>query len=74
MNVKGMNTAATLWCSAAVGVLCGSGFPGYAVAGTIAVLGLHLALRPAAVWIDAQVKISPEVETQYRLKVVCPRK
>jgi putative Mg2+ transporter-C (MgtC) family protein len=24
--VKGLNTAATLWCSAAVGVLCGSGF------------------------------------------------
>src|SRR5271154_5826230 len=26
-NVRGMNTAATLWCSAAVGSLAGAGFP-----------------------------------------------
>ena len=26
LTIKGLNTAATLWCSAAVGVLCGSGF------------------------------------------------
>src|SRR6516225_3405891 len=26
MSVKGMNTAATLWCSAAVGSLAGAGF------------------------------------------------
>ncbi|SPU70029.1 magnesium ABC transporter ATPase [Brucella neotomae] len=25
LNVRGLNTAATLWCSAAVGVLCGAG-------------------------------------------------
>ena len=25
-SVRGMNTAATLWCTAAVGTLCGSGF------------------------------------------------
>jgi putative Mg2+ transporter-C (MgtC) family protein len=74
MTVKGMNTAATLWCSAAVGVLCGSGFARFAVVGTGAILGLHLALRPLAQWIDARVKTSPDAETQYRLKVDCPRK
>src|SRR5215510_10651013 len=26
LTVSGLNTAATLWCSAAVGVLCGAGF------------------------------------------------
>ncbi len=25
MNVRGLNTAATLWCSAGIGVLCGLG-------------------------------------------------
>src|SRR5579871_4087029 len=25
-HVRGLNTAATVWCSAAVGTLCGSGF------------------------------------------------
>jgi putative Mg2+ transporter-C (MgtC) family protein len=74
MTVKGMNTAATLWCSAAVGTLCGSGFARFGVAGTAAVLGLHLALRPVAHWVDARVKTATDVEAQYRLKVVCPRK
>src|ERR1700722_11201689 len=45
LNVKGMNTAATLWCSAAVGTLAGSGFPLHAFLGTATVLGLHLGLR-----------------------------
>jgi putative Mg2+ transporter-C (MgtC) family protein len=30
LNVKGMNTAATIWCSGAVGTLAGSGFPYHA--------------------------------------------
>jgi uncharacterized membrane protein YhiD involved in acid resistance len=32
-----MNTVATLWCTAAVGALCGSGFAarGLAIAGTV---------------------------------------
>jgi putative Mg2+ transporter-C (MgtC) family protein len=74
MTVRGMNTAATLWCSAAVGTLSGAGFARFALVGTAAVLGLHLALRPLANWIDARAKISPDAEAQYRLKVVCPRK
>ncbi len=27
MNVRGLNTAATLWCSAAVGAFCGATCP-----------------------------------------------
>src|ERR1700733_3105855 len=30
MSVRGLNTAATLWCSAAIGVLAGAGHPAYA--------------------------------------------
>src|SRR5699024_7721075 len=26
LNVRGLNTAATLWCATAIGVLCGIGF------------------------------------------------
>src|SRR6516164_5942263 len=29
LSVRGLNTAATLWCSAAVGVLAGAGYPLY---------------------------------------------
>jgi putative Mg2+ transporter-C (MgtC) family protein len=71
MTVKGMNTAATLWCSAAVGTLAGSGFPGHALVGTILVLGLHLGLRPVGRWVDARLKRSVDVEVFYQVRVEC---
>jgi len=30
MSARGLNTAATLWCSAAIGVLAGAGYLAYA--------------------------------------------
>jgi putative Mg2+ transporter-C (MgtC) family protein len=74
LNVKGMNTAATLWCSAAIGVLCGSGFPQYALVGTFVILGIHLGLRPVAIRIDAMRKNATDVETIYRIRVTCTAK
>ncbi len=70
-NVRGMNTAATLWCSGAVGALAGSGFPGYALVGTAIVLILHLGLRPLARWVDKSRKTATDVEVSYRMRVVC---
>jgi putative Mg2+ transporter-C (MgtC) family protein len=43
-SVRGLNTAATLWCSAAVGALSGSGRFGTALAGTIVVVAVEQAL------------------------------
>ena len=71
LNVKGLNTAATLWCSGAVGALSGSGFPLHALIGTAAILAVHLSLRPVVMWIDNRTKISAQVETCYRLRVEC---
>src|SRR6266404_6716318 len=68
-NVRGMNTAATLWCTAAVGVLCGLGYPLEALLGTAIVLFVHLALRPVAQWIDMHRKTAANVETGYRMLV-----
>jgi putative Mg2+ transporter-C (MgtC) family protein len=34
MSVRGLNTAATLWCSAAIGVLAGAGYALYAALAT----------------------------------------
>jgi putative Mg2+ transporter-C (MgtC) family protein len=70
-NVKGMNTAATLWCTAAVGTLAGAGFPAHALIGTVTVLGLHLGLRPVGRRIDARLKTAVDVETLYQMRVVC---
>ncbi|WP_035850838.1 MgtC/SapB family protein [Kitasatospora azatica] len=51
-GVRGLNTAATLWCSAAVGVLAASGRLDLALLGTLAVLAVHLVLRPAGRLLD----------------------
>jgi putative Mg2+ transporter-C (MgtC) family protein len=71
LTVKGMNTAATIWCTGAIGTLAGAGFSVEAVAGTAAVLAVHLGLRPVVRWIEAHTKITTDVETYYRLRVVC---
>jgi putative Mg2+ transporter-C (MgtC) family protein len=71
LTVKGMNTAATLWCSAAIGSLSGAGFPLHGFIGTVTIVGLHLGLRPVSHWIDARVKTDADVETIYEFRVVC---
>lgn len=45
-SVRGINTAATLWCAAAIGTLVGSGFLVQAYVSTLAVVGANLLLRP----------------------------
>jgi putative Mg2+ transporter-C (MgtC) family protein len=71
MNVKGINTAATIWCSGAVGTLAGSGFPLPAVFGTLLILLVHTAFRPAVRWIDARKRMAVDVEAYYRIRVTC---
>lgn len=70
-NVRGLNTAATLWCSAAVGTLSGSGMP--AEAATLAgfVLCGNTLLRPLVNWVNRR-PIDPDVtEAKYAVHVVC---
>jgi putative Mg2+ transporter-C (MgtC) family protein len=69
LNVRGLNTAATIWCSGAVGSLAGAGFPAHAVVGTVGVLVVHIGLRPCTRWIDSRVKVSNDIEMVYRLRV-----
>jgi len=71
LNVKGLNTAATLWCSGAVGTLAGAGFPLEAAVTTAAVLGVHIGLRPIVRWIESHRRTAPDVETYYRIRVRC---
>jgi putative Mg2+ transporter-C (MgtC) family protein len=71
LNVKGMNTAATLWCTAAVGTTAGAGFPLHGLIGAAMVLGLHLGLRPVARRIDLRMKSAVDIEMSYHMRVVC---
>jgi putative Mg2+ transporter-C (MgtC) family protein len=70
MTVTGINTAATIWCSAAVGTLAGAGYPLEAAIGAVLVVTVHLALRPVARRI-ARLPAADEVETVYRFRAVC---
>jgi putative Mg2+ transporter-C (MgtC) family protein len=70
LNVTGLNTAATLWCSAAIGVLCGAGFLPEAAIGSVMILAANVLLRPLAQKINRQPISVEEVETIYLLRVV----
>ena len=72
VSVRGINTAATIWCSAAVGVLAGAGYlPAAAIAAAFIVLA-HLLLRPVARRLDRlPASTQTEVETVYEFRAVC---
>ncbi len=71
MTVRGLTTAATLWCSAAVGALCGAGFTVEAAIGTATILGTNFCLNPVSRWIDRWVATRVYIETSYRLRAIC---
>ncbi len=70
-NVRGLTTAAGLWCSAAVGTMCGIGYGIHATIGTGFVIGVLIGLRPFSRWVDRHRKQMVEVGAGYRLKVAC---
>jgi putative Mg2+ transporter-C (MgtC) family protein len=72
LSVRGLNTAATLWCSAAVGSLAGAGLFVLAVFGTLGVVGANLLLRPLGRRLDRQPSGGAEVATGYHFEAVCP--
>ena len=71
LTVKGLNTAATIWCTGAVGTLSGAGFPREALAGAVTVLAVNVVLRPIVTRIEAHRKTAHDVDTYYRLRVHC---
>ncbi|GAB7185778.1 MgtC family protein [Kitasatospora sp. Ki12] len=75
-GIRGLNTAATLWCSAAVGVLAAAGKLDLAVLGTLMVLGVHLVLRPAGRLLDRapQAGSDPDSTCRATVHLECDRK
>ncbi len=66
LSVRGLNTAATLWCSAAIGILAGGGYLLYATVATGFVVFVNLLLRPIVSFINRQPLMSTELEVRYR--------
>jgi putative Mg2+ transporter-C (MgtC) family protein len=70
-NIRGINTAATLWCTAAIGTLAGLGYLGLAALGALGVLVANLILRPVAHLINRTPVQQAEHEILYRLRCRC---
>jgi len=70
LNVRGLNTAATLWCSAAVGVLAGGGALPYAALAAGMVIVVNLLLLPLVQRINRQPLAAAEAPSRYLVNVV----
>jgi putative Mg2+ transporter-C (MgtC) family protein len=71
INIRGLNTAATLWCSAMVGTFAGAGqLTASALAGGF-VVGTNLLLRPIVRLINLQPLGAAEVEIHYAVDLRC---
>lgn len=71
INVHGLNTAATLWCSAMVGTFAGGGFwvPSLIAAGFVIIT--NLLLRPLVLRLNRRSLRASESEIHYLVDVTC---
>ena len=70
-QVRGLNTAATLWCSAAVGACAGAGLWAEAIALTAFVLAGNTLMRPLVNYINRRPIDEGGTEALYRVHLTC---
>jgi putative Mg2+ transporter-C (MgtC) family protein len=70
-SVRGLNTAATIWCSAAIGALTGLGSFHLALVLAFAVLFTNMILRPLAYRLHPVLPEAIPAETLYEVRVTC---
>jgi len=68
-NVHGLNTAATLWCSAGVGMMAGAGAWDYALLLTGMVVFINLGLRPLVKALKRYTRAGTPVIRSFRVAV-----
>lgn len=66
-NVHGLNTAATLWCSAAIGLVAGIGAWPYALVVTALVVFINLGLRPLVKFLKRHTRAGVPLSRGYRV-------
>ncbi|TRX38160.1 MgtC/SapB family protein [Flavobacterium sp. ZT3R18] len=72
LSVQGLNTAATIWCSAAVGSLAGVGLFAEATIVSVAIMLTHLLLRPVGLKLNQLQPIkSTNAATDYLITINC---
>lgn len=70
-NVRGLNTAATIWCSAAIGVLAGFGAPLFALILAVAVIFTNTILRPLAYRLHPVLPEAIPTVIAYEVNLTC---
>ncbi|MBV8500280.1 MAG: MgtC/SapB family protein [Paucibacter sp.] len=72
-NVTGLNTAATLWGSGAVGACCGAGFIAEGLLAAVFVLASNTLLRPVVNRINRRPVDEEHSEASYTVYVICEK-
>jgi putative Mg2+ transporter-C (MgtC) family protein len=72
-NVTGLNTAATIWCSAAVGVFCGVGYYIGALILTLFVILTNYGLRHFLNTLSPQILPHIPKEKIYHIEIICKK-
>lgn len=71
LNVKGINTAATIWCTASVGVIAATGHLAFGAIATVCVILVNLIFKPIAKRIKPVIGSMDVWEKYYSITVVC---
>jgi len=72
INVHGLNTAATLWCSAMVGTFAGGGYWAPSVVAAGFVVATNLLLRPLIRRLNSRMMVvASDEETYYTVELTC---
>ena len=72
-SIRGLNTAATLWCTAAIGAYCGLGYKLEPLVGALFIISAHLFLRPLSNQIRkiSPFRIADQEEFHYKFIALC---
>jgi putative Mg2+ transporter-C (MgtC) family protein len=71
VSVHGLNTAATLWCSAMVGALAGYGMWQASGVAASLVVGANIGLRPIANRLNVRIQSGNEIPSHYTVTILC---
>jgi putative Mg2+ transporter-C (MgtC) family protein len=69
LNIRGLTTAATLWCAAAVGSLAGAGLYWIALIGTVAIVATNTLLRPFSRMVNRRTAPRQALESEDREQI-----
>lgn len=70
--MRGLNTAATIWCAAALGIMAGAHHCGLAFLAALLVTATNILLRPITHYLNWLLSENTEADTSYVTTIICP--